>query len=157
MFCYSKDKRFPIDEAAGGPLNLLARVDPTFIASIDISIAVPKGIVSPVWKRASLREVSRQALLSVLVPGMAFGNVRQAITENYLIESRGCKSGRDVHEDGDCRVLRESTSPIEDCSHESSPEIASHVGRDGDVGEAPDHGSICKTNDERNTSYTGQL
>ena len=94
--------------------------------------------------------MSMQPLLSVLMHRMPLPNLTQAVPHQKLIVPR-CEQGRRyVHQDRNPAVVhvRETFAAEENGGDDTSAQVTSQIGGDGDVGEAPDHGAVGETDGE---------
>nr|POE93576.1 hypothetical protein CFP56_19588 [Quercus suber] len=94
--------------------------------------------------------VQLQAVVAVLVHGLALGDAAEGIAHEHLVVARGEQGGGHVDEDGDPGVVMvgEDLAAVEDGGHEAGAEVTREVRRDGDVGEAPHHGGVREADDE---------
>lgn len=98
----------------------------------------------------SLRDMPLQPFLPILMHRMPLANLTQAVPHQKLIIPRREQRRRHIDQDCDPAVIHiaERLAAEEDGRHDSRSEITGHVRGDGDVGEAPDHGSVCETDGE---------
>ena len=91
-----------------------------------------------------------QPFLTFLMHRMALSNLTQTIPHQKLVIPRREYRCRYIDQDGDPAVVHvaECFAAEEDGGHDSRSKVTSEVRRDGDVGEAPDHGSVCETDGE---------
>lgn len=94
--------------------------------------------------------MSHQAFLAMLVHGMALPNATQAVPHQELIKCSGKQRSRYVDKYGDGTVVhvREGLAAIKDGGHDPRPQVAGHVGGDGDVGEPPHHDAVRQADGE---------
>lgn len=94
-------------------------------------------------------QMSRQALVAVFVYRAPRPQLGETVSHHQLIVARGEQRRRNADENGDPGVIlvREGFGPVENEGDEPQPQVAGEVGRDGDVGETPHHGAVCKADD----------
>ena len=83
-----------------------------------------------------------QAFLAVLVLGVAFADLLQAVAHEEFVVGGGEDGGGDVDEDADPRVDGEGALAEEDGGDDAGAEVTGEVGGDGVAGEAPDHDGV---------------
>ena len=88
-----------------------------------------------------------QTLLPVFMQRMALSNLTQTIPHQELIIPRSKQRSRNINQDSNPAVVkvRERFSAEENSRNNSSTQVPSQVGGDGDVGETPDHSCVCET------------
>lgn len=91
-----------------------------------------------------------QPLLPILMHRMALPNLTQTIPHQKLIVPRREQRRGHINQDRDPGVIHigESLAAEEDGGHDPRSEVSGEVGGYGDVGEAPDHGSVCEADGE---------
>ena len=87
-----------------------------------------------------------QAFLPILMHRMSLANLTQTIPHQKLIVPRREQRRRHIDQDRNPAVIHigERFAAEEDGRHDPRAKVAGHVGGDGDVGEAPDHGGVCE-------------
>ena len=77
---------------------------------------------------------------------MPLPNLTQTIPHQQLIVSRREQRRRDVDQNRDPAIIHigERFAAEEDGRHDPRAQVTGQIGRDGDVGEAPDHGGVGK-------------
>lgn len=98
---------------------------------------------------ACLSQMAYQAILTLLMAAMAFGEREEAVALDDLVYTGGEEGGGHVDEDGDGGVAVEGVAAPEDGGHDAGSEVASEVRGDGYVGEAPDHVGVGHADYER--------
>ena len=95
-----------------------------------------------------------QPLLPILMHSMPLPNLTQTIPHQKLIIPRREQRRRHIDQNRYPAVIHiaKSFTAKEDSRHDSRSEVTSEVCGDGDVREAPDHGSVCETDSEGSAS-----
>ena len=91
-----------------------------------------------------------QPLLSLFMLSMPPSNLTQTIPHQKLIIPRSKKRRRHVNQYRNPAVIqiRKRFPAEEDSGNNSSSQVTSEVGGDGNVGETPDHGCVGETDSE---------
>ena len=97
-----------------------------------------------------------QALLPMFMQRMALSNLAQTIPHQELIIPRSKQRSRNINQDSNPAIVkvRERFSAEENSRDNSSTQVPSQVGGDGDVGETPDHSCVCET-DSKGSALCG--
>lgn len=92
--------------------------------------------------------MSHETLITLRVRAMALRNDHERVSQQQLIVRRRQDGGWNVDEDRDGGVAIEGVAAEEDGCDDASAEVTGQIGREGVVGEAPDHDGVYKTDDE---------
>lgn len=94
-----------------------------------------------------VRDVPPEALLPVFMDGMAFADLGKTVSHQEFVVSSGEQRSGNIDEDRNPRVIHvaEGFAAKENGCNDSGAQVTSEIGRDRDVGETPNHGTVCKT------------
>ena len=101
------------------------------------------------FDHACVGNVSVQALFPILVNSMTLADLGQTITHKELVVRRGEERSGDVDENADSRVRAECLAAIEDCSNQTRSQVPRKIGRDRNIGEAPNADTVGQSYRER--------